>query len=80
MFLVLEMESQINGHLLRMSPVNVGSTLFERCGSHVEKETKSDVGFSTMYNDDKASVPNVKTTLKKRCTTLIERYIDLAST
>ena len=33
MFLVLEMESQINGHLLKMSPVNVGSTLFERCGA-----------------------------------------------
>ena len=52
---------------------NVGSTLFQRCGStlkwrwfDVENETKSNVGFSTLHNVDTTSVSDVETTLKQR--------------
>ena len=52
---------------------NVGSTLFQRCGStlkwrwfDIENETKSDVGFSTLHNVDTTSVSDVETTLKQR--------------
>ena len=57
---------------------NVGSTLFERC-SDVENETKSAVGFSTLYNVDATSVPDVETAPKRytrskqRCKTLVQR-------
>ena len=38
---------------------NVGSTLFQRCGSKWNKnETKSNVGFSTLHNVDTTSVPD----------------------
>ena len=56
---------------------NVRSTLFQQC-SDVENETKSDVGFSILYNVDATSVPDVETMLKRytrskqRCTPLVQ--------
>ena len=62
---------------------NVGSMLFQRCGStlkwrwsDVENETKSDIGFSTLHNVDTTSVPDVQTTSKQRCTTLVQPSVE----
>ena len=68
---------------------NVGSTLFERCGStlklrwsDVENETKSDVGFSSLDNVDTTSVSDVQTTLKQRwynfISTLFQRDLNFS--
>ena len=47
------------------NPVNI-STSDQRCFNVVD-ETKSDVGFSTLYNNfDTTSVSDVETTLKQR--------------
>ena len=43
---------------------------FANVGFDVENKTKSDVGFSTLYNVDTTSVPNVETTLQNVKTTL----------
>ena len=65
----------------------VGSTLFQRCEStlkerwsDVENETKYDVGFSMLYKIDTTSVPDVETTPKQRCTTLVQRWHNVVST
>ena len=52
---------------------NVGSTLFQHCGSTLksrwsedENDRKSDVGFSTLHNVDTTWMYDVETTLKQR--------------
>ena len=48
--------------------------------SDVENERESDVGFSTLHNDNITSVSDVETTTKQRCTTSIQRWINVVST
>ena len=71
---VIERQEQPSQHF------NVGSTLFQRCGSRlkwgwpdVENETKSDVGISTLHNVDITSVSDAETKL-------IQLYLDVVST
>ena len=45
-----------------------------------KSEAKSNAGFSMLHNVDTTSVPDVKTTLKQRCTTPIQRCIIVVST
>ena len=56
------------------------STSDQRRLNDVEDKTKSDVGFSTLHNVDTTLVPDVETTLKQHCTTLIQLCINVALT
>ena len=69
--------------------LNVGSTLFERCGStlkqrwsDVENKTRSDIGFSTLHNVDTTSVSDIEATLKQRwhnfILTLLQRVLNVS--
>ena len=55
----------------------------QHCGSEVDhdvkNETKSDVGLSTFHNVDTTSVAHVEATSKQRCTTLYQRFFNVAS-
>ena len=52
---------------------DLGSTLFQRCGSNVEIKLM-------LHNVNTKSVPDVETTSKQRCTTLIQYYINVFAT
>ena len=81
-------------HYFSSQQFNVESTLSQRCEHwnnvdwlHLETETKSYVGFSTLHNTDTSSVPDVEakskqryTKLKQPYTTLVNRCINIVST
>ena len=72
-------------HCIPGQHFNIGSTLFQRCGSTLKKhwsgfenETKSDVGISMLYYVDTKSMSDVETTLNQCCTTSIKPVFNVA--
>ena len=67
------------GHVLLRQYFNIGSTLFQLCGSKL-KQRWSDVEYGTKSNVGFSSLHNVDTTLEQRCTALKQCWKNIDTT